>query len=126
DPYRSAAIGRLGVDHMAVEGGSIERGAAPASAASTAAAASACRSWSVCRGEVIEQNRPFLSRHLSAKVDHLIDSLLPLRPGTRSDHRFRRVALATHILKYAGRLLRARERGGSQTDPHDPHRDQYI
>ena len=87
------------------------------------AAASACRSRSVRRGDVVEHNRPFLGRDFSAEIDHLIDRLLPFRPGTRSDHRFRRVALATHILKYAGRLLRARERGGSQTNPHNPHRD---
>src|SRR5438046_8556521 len=52
DPHRSAAIGGVGVDHMAVQGRSIERGAAAASTASTTAAASACRSWSVRRGEV--------------------------------------------------------------------------
>jgi hypothetical protein len=36
------------------------------------------------------------------------------------------MALATHVLKHAGRLLRARERGGSQTDPENPHRDNNI
>src|SRR5262249_27579584 len=120
DPYTSTAISCVGVDHMPIERRSIHRRASPAS---TTATASGCRSGRVRRSEVVDEDRPVLSRHLSAEADHLGDRLLPLRPATRSDHRCGRVALATRILKYADRLLRARERSGSQKDPYSPHRD---
>src|SRR5579864_5748043 len=60
-PYLSAAVGGFGIHHMAVEGRSIEGGAAAASPSSSAPAG---RSWTVCRGEVVEQDRPFLGGHL--------------------------------------------------------------
>jgi hypothetical protein len=120
DPYRSTAIGGFGVDHMAIQWGSIERRAAPASGALTTAA-TASRSWSVRRREVVEQDRPFRGRHLRAEVDHLVDCLLPFRPRPRSDNSCRRVALAAHILKNARWFLPAREGGGSQPDPQSSH-----
>ena len=72
DPYRSAAIGGIGVDHMAVEGRSIQRGATAASAASTTSDTSAWRSRGVRRGEVVEQNRPFLGETLAPRSTILL------------------------------------------------------
>src|SRR5215471_12339043 len=60
DPDRSAAIGGVGIDHMAVERRSVHCGTAPAPAASTTSAASGSRSGSVRRGEVVEQDCPLL------------------------------------------------------------------
>src|ERR1044071_5748220 len=68
-PHRSAAIGSVWVNHMPVQRRSIERGPATASSPPTTAAAPDCRSGTVRHGKEVEQDRPFLGRHLGAEVN---------------------------------------------------------